>query len=88
MSTSIIDKVNKMGADDGNQTLRFFEHHKMEYGFLGDRMDEEPSKEQEKVIMNLPISELVDSNNVDQDEELNVDDMAEISSNQRTMKMS
>ena len=34
MPSSIIDKVNKMGDEDGNQTLKFFDHHKIEYDFF------------------------------------------------------
>ena len=80
MPSSIIDKVNKMGADDGNQTLKCFDCHKPEYDFFeeDEQLNIEKENEDDLAPMNLPGIELEECDKADQDEEFNIDDMNEM----------
>ena len=69
MPSTIIGKVNKVGVEDGNKTLKFFDRLKAEFDFFEDE-EEQQQKENDEGFdispMNLPGIEEAEDDEVDQ----------------------
>ena len=80
MPSSVLKKVNKIGADDKNQTLKFFDDQEMEYDFFEEDVQPNTGTDEEEGSnsMNLPCIELDENNDIDHGENFDVDDMSEM----------